>query len=279
MLSPSEIRHNEDGFTLVELVVAMGLSLIVLFATLQSFDAFSSEASRQSRLTDANDQVQAMMDRTVRDLRGASVIVVGAATNLVYSVPDSAGVRTERICVESGQLYGFTQVTAAAPGAPTAACSTGTKLARLKSTANTAFTYDGASAAATPATVKNVGLTFSLDATQRGRPGSSTLKASAAVRRTAAMLPISDDDIEVGCSPAGPIVQVGIGLGLAEDVGPLTVTFTGDGGLSLTGGTIDPETGSAQVLLPAAVTGLVARITDSLGIVRALVPKEVGCVA
>ncbi len=274
----SHVRHNEAGFTLIELIVAMALSLIVLFATLQSFDAFTSETSRQTRVTDANDQVRSIMDRTVRDLRGASVITVGAATNLVYSVPDSAGVRTERICVESSELYSFTQVTAVAPSTPTAACSSGARLAHLKSTTSTAFTYDGATSAATPATVRNVGLTFSLDATRVGKPGSSTLKASAAVRRTTAMLPIGEEDVDVVCSTAGPILNLGLGLGLAEDVGPLSVVFTGNGGVTVTGGRVDPVTGSAPVLLPSSVTAVTATITDALGVVRAIVPaKPVGC--
>ena len=273
--------NQEDGFTLVEILVAVSLSMIVLFATLQSLDAFTSEAAKQTRVTDANDQVRSTMDRVVRDLRGASVITSATASNLAYSVPDPAGFRAERICVDGGELYGFRQLNAV----PTGPCSSGTKLAQLKSTANTAFTYDGASSIippATIATVKNVGLTFSLDASGGGRSGSSTLRASAAVRRNVAMLPAGPDDAPIGCSKTGPVIQIGIGIGYAEDVsvggvGGLSVSYTTNTGVTIAGGAVDPDTGSLPQLLPAGVTSVVAKITDSLGIVRALIPKNVEC--
>lgn len=65
-----QTARQEDGFTLVELLVAMSISLIVLFATLQSLDLFSSNAASQTRVTDANDQARMTMDRIVRDLAG-----------------------------------------------------------------------------------------------------------------------------------------------------------------------------------------------------------------
>ena len=273
-----DLAHQEDGFTLIEVLVAMSLSIIVLFATLQSLDAFTSEAAKQTRVTDANEQVRSRMDRVVADLRGASVILTATSTNLVYSVPDTAGVRSERICVESGDLYGFSELNSV----PSGLCSTGTRLAHLKSTTRTAFTYDGSAVSATPATVKNVGLTFSLDASGGGKTGSSTLRASAAVRRTVAMLPGGPGDVPIGCSEAGPVVQIGIGFAHAQDVaidgvGSLTVTYTTNTGVTISGGDVDPDTGSAPQILPAGVTRVVAKLTDSLGIVRALIPKDVGC--
>jgi len=283
-----EITHQEDGFTLVELLVAMSLSLIVLFAVLQSLDGFTSEAAKQTRVTDANDQVRRTMERVVNDLRGASVLVTGStSTNLVYSVPEppvspaTSRVRTERLCLDSAStdLYSFTSIDAI----PTGACSTGTKLANLKSTANTAFTYDGSTAPASLATVKNVGLTFSLDATGGGRPAGSTLKASAAVRRTVAMLPAGPPDVPITCPPAGPLIKIGAGVGFSEDValngvGSLSVSFITNTGVTIPGGIVDPKNGSAGVTITVpGVVSVVAKITDALGIVRALIPKNVEC--
>jgi prepilin-type N-terminal cleavage/methylation domain-containing protein len=276
-----DLIHQEAGFTLIELLVAMGLSLVVLLATLQSLDAFSSEAAHQTRVTEANDQVRATMDRVVRDLRGASVITVATATDLVYSVPDPAGFRAERICVQSSSLYGLRALNSI----PSGACSAGVKLARLKSTTHTAFTYDGNAAPvapATAATVKNVGLTFSLEASGGGKSSSSTLKASAAVRRTVAMLPPGPKPPPPECPEAGPLVHIGAGFFYSEDVavngvGALSVSYTTDTGLTIDGGAIDPQTGSPPKLLPKTVRKVVAKVTDSLGIVRALIPQDVEC--
>ena len=174
MSTLAKLRRQDDGFTLVEVLVGMSIAIIVLFATLQSLDLFTSNANQQTRVTDANDQVRRTMDRTVRDLRGASLIVRASSTDLVYYVPEPTGVRMERLCVTSDDLYYASLVAATAPAAPTAGCATGTKVATLRSTTSTAFTYDGASTSATPGTVKNVGITFSLDASGGGRTATST---------------------------------------------------------------------------------------------------------
>ena len=259
--------RDEAGFTLVELLVGMVLTVIVLFATLQSFDGFTSGAAHQTRLTDANDQVRRTMDRTVADLRGASVIVRASASDLVYQVAEPAGVRTERICVSSGNLYASTGTTPTAPAAPTGTCSSLTRLVRLRSTASTGFTYDGASSSATPATVKNVGLTFSLDATTGARIGSSTLQASAA-RRASSGLPITDGDLDATCNAGGALLSLGVDLpGL---LGPLTVTYANSGGVSL--GT---PTGTT-LQIPEGITTVFATVTDAAGITKTI-RKDVEC--
>lgn len=252
---------GEEGFTLVELLVAITLSLVVLLATLQSFDVFTSNAAQQTRTTDANDQVRRTMERVVNDLRGASVIVRASASDLVYRVPDALGYRTERLCVASDYLYGSSSVTVAAPAAaPTAACDTATKLATLKSTSSTAFTYDGAASAATPALVKNVGLTFGLDASGGGRTGSSTLQASAA-RRSASGLPITDDDLDTVCNAAGAFLSLSADV---PNVGQMTVTYANDGGVAI--GT--PVTGGWQI--PEGITNIVATVTDAAGVTKTI---------
>lgn len=267
MATLTDIRTGEEGFTLVELLVAMSISLIVLFATLQSFDLFTSNAAQQTRVTDANDQVRRTMERTVNDLRGASVIVRADATDLVYRVPDALGHRTERLCVASDYVYRSSSVTAAAPAAaPTAACATGTKIATLKTTSGTAFSYDGASSSPTPALVKNVGLTFSLDASGGGKTASSTLKASAA-RRSAGSLPITDDDLDTVCNATGALLSLGASV---PNVGALTVTYANDGGIAI--GT--PVTGGVQI--PEGITKVVATVTDAAGVTNTI-RKDVEC--
>ena len=265
MPAMGQTGHGEDGFTLIELLVAMTVSLVVLFAVLQSFDLFTSNAAHQTRLTDANDQVRRTMDGTVRDLRGASQIVRADPADLVYTVPETAGVRTERICVQSGDLYGST-VTAAAVTIPTGPCSGGTRLAQLRSTASTAFTYDGAASSTTPALVKNVGLTLSLEATTGAKVGNSTLRASAA-RRSAGTLPITPGDIDPTCNSQGALLSLGVGL---AGLGPLTVRYTNTAGVSL--GT--PTGTSLQI--SAGITIVVATVTDALG-ATTTVQRDVQC--
>ncbi|MBA3748258.1 MAG: prepilin-type N-terminal cleavage/methylation domain-containing protein [Solirubrobacterales bacterium] len=266
----ADIRHRDEGFTLVELLVGITVSMIVLLATLTSLDMFSSNAAQQTRITDANDQVRFVMDSTVTDLRGASVILNAGATDLAYSVPASSTTsRVERLCVASDQLYGSSTVVTGAPTAPTAACSTGTKIATLKTTANTAFTYDGASASATPALVKNVGLTFSLDASQAGRTAISTLRASAA-RRSAGTLPVGPGDIVPVCNASGALLTLSVSAADAASLGPLTVTYATSGGVSL--GT----TTGTSLQIAAGITSVVATVTNALGATNTI-SKDVEC--
>ncbi len=267
---PADIRHRDDGFTLVELLVGITISLVVLLATLTSLDAFSTHAAHQTRITDANDQVRTVMDRTVTDLRGASLILKASDTDLAYAVPvSSTTTRVERLCVSSNELYGSSTPDDATPTAPTAACSTGTKFATLKSTANTAFTYDGAASSAAPALVKNVGLTFSLDATGTGKTAVSTLRASAA-RRSAGTLPITREDLVTVCNGSGALLTLSASAAGAASLGPLTVTYATAAGVSL--GT---PTGTT-LQIPAGVTRVVARITDAAGVTNTI-EKDVEC--
>ncbi|MEJ7785771.1 MAG: prepilin-type N-terminal cleavage/methylation domain-containing protein [Solirubrobacteraceae bacterium] len=268
---PSDIRSRDDGFTLVELLVGITVSLVVLLATLTSLDAFSSNAAHQTRVTDANDQVRSVMDRTVTDLRGASLILKAGATDLAYAVPmSSTTTRVERLCVSPAfGLYGSSTPDDATPTAPTADCDTGTKIASLQSTANTAFSYDGATASATPALVKNVGLTFSLDATQAGKTATSTLRASAA-RRSAGTLPTTPDDVVPICNAGGALLTLSVNAAGAASLGPLTVTYATATGVSL--GT--PSGTSLQI--PPGITRVVARITDAAGVTNEI-EKDIEC--
>lgn len=273
----SHIRSSENGFTLVELLVAMTLSLIVLFATLQSLDAFSSNAAHQTRVTDANDQVRSTMDRTVADLRGASFVLKAEADDLVYAVPQtSTTTSVKRLCVSSGDLYGGATLVPSTPTptAPPAACGTAmTRLAVLRAGSSTLFTYDGASSvsAALAKNVKNIGLKLSLGASGGGAPAGSTLEASAA-RRAAVPLPITDADVTTGCDPvtAQPLLSLDASI---PNVAGLTVTYTATGGVTtapVIGTTVVPIT------LPAGVTTVVATITDALGLTTT-VTKDVSC--
>lgn len=278
------VARNEDGFTVAELLVTMMISLLVLFGALQSLDVFASNAAQQTRQTDANDQVRAKMDRTVDDLRGASVILRAAATDLVYSVPETTSTtRVERVCVDSNVLYGSSTVLAT-PALPAGACSTGSRLATLRSTSATTFTYDGATSSATPALVTNVGLALSLDSSGGGKTGSSTLKASAA-RRSAGTLPITDADLKAECPPTGtpgPLLSLSA---LLPNITPLTVTYSSTGGASFgpitvnyaaAGGATLGTPAGVTVQIPAGTTSVLATVTNAVGVTNTI-RKDVTC--
>lgn len=67
----SALRRH-DGFTLVELLVAMVTSLIVFGATLTILETYLRQSSAATKRLDAQDQARLAVDRIVRDLRNVS---------------------------------------------------------------------------------------------------------------------------------------------------------------------------------------------------------------
>lgn len=164
-LAEPQLR-NESGFTLVELLVAMTLALIVLFGVLDVFDGFSSNAARQTRVTDANEHVRAAMDRIVSDLRHSRALEVADPNDLVYTVTDSAtATRRERICLDSaGHLWRSSVTTTSPPDTPIAsgtACptpSSGAFMIAPMRSANTASNPSSATTLRLPRTCATSGL-------------------------------------------------------------------------------------------------------------------------
>jgi prepilin-type N-terminal cleavage/methylation domain-containing protein len=64
--------RRQDGFTLVELLVAMTISLIVFGATLTILESYLRQSSAAAKRLDAQDQARLAVDRIVRDLRNVS---------------------------------------------------------------------------------------------------------------------------------------------------------------------------------------------------------------
>lgn len=264
----------DAGFTLMELLISMTLGTIVLLGILSIFDSFSSNAARQTRITDANDQVRRTMDRIVSDLRQAATIEVAGPNDLVYTVSDSATeVRRERICLDASSRMWRSSVTTASAPAPMpagTACPTAssgaaqvTSLLSANSVADPMFTYDSAAASG----VRSVGLTFAIDAGNRGRTDVSTLRASSFVRaKSETALPVGPGDINTTCGNSGVPT-----LTLSAGVGPLNVSYTDINGNSLGAG----AAGSA-VVLPTGTTTVVANITSSSGALSQLL-KTLAC--
>jgi Tfp pilus assembly protein PilW len=269
MLDFTARLRDEDGFSLAEMVIAALLSTIVLLATLQSMDLFTTNAAQQTRDTDANHQARAAMDVAVRDLRGAGKILTASAGDLAYTVPESTGTRIERLCVSSNYLYHSSTTTTGSVTAPAAACSTGTKVTTVKSTSSTAFTYDGASSSATPTSVKNVGITLGLDASGGGKIHTTTLRASA-VRRSSSGLALTDPDIKTVCTGTGALLTLDANI---PGVSNLSVSYAKTDGTALGSAT---GTATTSITLTTALTTVVATVTDSLGVVNIL-QKGIQC--
>lgn len=264
--------RDESGFTLVELLVAMTLALIVLFGVLSLFDGFSSNAARQTRITDANDQIRNSMDRIVSDLRQSRTIEVADANDLVYTVTDSAtATRRERICVDGeSRLWRSSVTTTSPPSAPIAsgtACPTPdsgaftiTPLRSANTTSNPLFTYDSA----TPADVRNVGLTFAVDAGDSSRAHTSTLRASAFVRAQSERAPAVD--ITTTCGSSGEPT-----LTLEAGAGSFSVTYA-----DLDGNALGASADGSATVLPAGSTKVVATVTAGSGAITQIM-KTISC--
>lgn len=262
----THVHRDDDGFTLVELLVAMALSLVVLLAVLTSLDLFTKSAGGQTRTTDANAQVRAAMDRAVNDLRGAAVIRSAQASDLVYSVTETTGTRTERLCLSSALLlYRETSTTTTTASSACGSPETGWTVARLSTlpaSAASGFTYDGASSSSTPATIKTVGLTFSAVASGNGLSSTSTLRASATLRRAAGTLPLTADDIAETCTSTGALLTLGATAANSLGLGTLSVTYRTAAGVLL-----GSATGTSGVAIASSATAstIVATITDASG--------------
>lgn len=266
--------RSEAGFTFVELSLVMMLSTVVLLGILGVFDSFTSNAARQTRITDANDQVRKTMDRIVSDVRQAQAIEVADRNDLVYTVRDSAtGYRRERICLDSSsRLWRSSVTTASAPagigsGTPCPTSGSGafqvTRLRSANSASNPLFSYDSASAAG----VRSVGLTFAIDAGNPGRTDVSTLRASSFVRsRSETKLPVGPADIQTKCSESGTPT-----LTLSAGVGPLNVRYT-----DIDGNALGASAAGGAVVLPNGTTTVVANITAASGAISQLM-KTLAC--
>ncbi len=66
------LAREESGFTLVELLVSMGIMIIVLGATLTTLQVFGSTTNRNGDMLQAQDEGRLALDRMARELRNAS---------------------------------------------------------------------------------------------------------------------------------------------------------------------------------------------------------------
>jgi prepilin-type N-terminal cleavage/methylation domain-containing protein len=139
--------EHEDGFTIVELLMAMSIFVIVMFATLNTLDVFGQQTALTNRRNDTEQQARSVVDQLARQLRNLASPTPGhpqaidkaTAYDLVFQSVDATGpnsganlsnVRRLRYCLDSadpsaGKIWLQVQTwsSAATPTAPsTAAC-------------------------------------------------------------------------------------------------------------------------------------------------------------
>ena len=83
----TRVRHQQSGWTLIELLIAMTLMLIVLGATLNSFDGFITRQAKATRLQDQQENARVAMDRMIQQLRNLANPVV-ASQNTIDTAED-----------------------------------------------------------------------------------------------------------------------------------------------------------------------------------------------
>ncbi|HVE67269.1 MAG TPA: PKD domain-containing protein [Solirubrobacteraceae bacterium] len=93
---------SQDGFSLIELLIVMTLSLIMLSAVLVTFDSFITRADRNAQLNDAQASTRVAVEQLARDLRNLAspspekpqAIDSAAPYDLIFQTVNPAGSTT-----------------------------------------------------------------------------------------------------------------------------------------------------------------------------------------
>ena len=138
-----DILKREDGMTLVEVLIVSILMLIVLGATLTSFNTFESNARANQRQNEAQDTARRGLELMARDLRNLAsptpglplAVDVAAPTEVIFQSEgkfkptgslNSQNTTRVRYCLNTTNRVLYRQIqtwtTAGAPGLPTATC-------------------------------------------------------------------------------------------------------------------------------------------------------------
>jgi prepilin-type N-terminal cleavage/methylation domain-containing protein len=90
-------RGSDDGFTIVEVLVAMALGLVVMGASLSAFDIFQTNQGYAQRRNETQDAARTTMDRLARQLRNVIAPSVEEAGALEAVEAEGYSLRFETI--------------------------------------------------------------------------------------------------------------------------------------------------------------------------------------
>jgi prepilin-type N-terminal cleavage/methylation domain-containing protein len=134
------VRHD-GGFSLIELLVAIALSLVILGAVVSFFTAYNRQSTATNQRSAAQDKARLAIDRVVRQLRNIAsplstpkLLERATPYDIVFqtigapSGANTAGVERVRYCIppdpngtpSAEELYGETQTWSTGPGSPAA---------------------------------------------------------------------------------------------------------------------------------------------------------------
>src|SRR5690554_6186509 len=86
MRPQAEDQAREDGMTLVELIVAMGILTIMLTVSMAAITTMTKDAVRSKSVTDAADQLRVTFQQMDKEIRYASAINAQGSTSTGYYV-------------------------------------------------------------------------------------------------------------------------------------------------------------------------------------------------
>jgi prepilin-type N-terminal cleavage/methylation domain-containing protein len=280
----------EDGFTLVELLVAMTVSVLLLLATLGALDAFNNGVVVTSRLTDASDQARRQVATMVSVLRDAgaptpvtgsapTTVVQAGANDIVFlstSWPGDSGTgasanHIERYCLDTatGKVWfnglkagtaGSTTPGAACPSTVSGWTSSLVTSNSLNSAADPLFVYGSTN----PVRAVSINLRLEGGTALKSRP--LQLRSGTALR--GALAPqVSASDITVGACQGGKAL-------LTLNIGAVGASANG---AKMTAPNSIPV-GVGQILVAATSTpaNIAITITNLLGL-QTLLTKPVSC--
>jgi type II secretory pathway pseudopilin PulG len=195
----------------MELLVASGLMIVILGATLTSMEGFTTTTRISADQNDSQEVARRAMDQLARELRNHAVANTQAPEGIALATPfdlifetvgrsrpagsaNTANVERVRYCLDAaapGTLWVQTQawMTASAPAVPSAAaCPSGQwgtqrivaedLVNRLGSATRAVFTYDSG----TPSQVRRVEITLLVDTTPASKPKATQLQSAIFLR-------------------------------------------------------------------------------------------------
>lgn len=284
---PTEpLLRDERGFTLPELLIAMTIGLLMMFAMLTVFETFDRGIASNSALTDAEDSGRRDVAEMVRILRDAgepapttgnsNATLISAGDNDVVfrstSWPGESatgtGTNIQRLCLDTATKtvwFDGRRASVAGPDDPGTSCpSTATGWTHSPIATNVANT------AALPlfrigaSPVRSIAITLRTDSSTARSTSSLALRSGGTMRGS---LPpaVTEDDIALDCNEDEPASTRRPLLSLAADTG---LKLSAAGAITA---------GPAKILLAAGTTGQVAlTVTNPFGL-QTLLFKEITC--
>jgi type II secretory pathway pseudopilin PulG len=284
-----DIRRSDEGFTLVELLVATTMALIVFAVTLSTLGVFNDTSQALTHRNDSQNQARLAGDQIVSQLRNAAssssarsfveragpydlvfqtVSVAGGSSALVrYCVPadPAPGTPATEELIQQTQSPATSTIpwsTACPDTASGSSVLVGNLTNRYRGAARAVFTYNGGSAPSDLTTIQSIGIDLFVNTTPADSNNEYELQSSALLRN-AQPPPVAAFTWSQGAS--GTVVLDG-GSSYSPSDQPLTYAWScAKGGSAVS----CPSSGSTNTWTPTSGTGTYTvslTVTDQAGL-------------